>query len=190
MRNQAAIEASLFVGRSLTLSVATLAYTLKLRVVATIPDWTRDQWAALLPQQYRSVPDALTDLHRMAADLECVDDDGKVVLAVEVKERTLTLTDVEGTLRKGRQRKIKDIFFSTPGVRNDDQHAIEERINRAFASGQNLYVFDFFELARSVLALGGEPIRFTFIKQVGEHLDVWNTQPIHRQAWKRLLERL
>jgi hypothetical protein len=125
-----------------------------------------------------------------AADLECVDDDGKVVLAVEVKERTLTLTDVEGTLRKGRQRKIKDIFFSTPGVRNDDQHAIEERINRAFASGQNLYVFDFFELARSVLALGGEPIRFTFIKQVGEHLDVWNTQPIHRQAWKRLLERL
>ena len=63
-----------------------------------------------------------------AADLECVDNDGKVVLAVEVKERTLTLTDVEGTLRKGRQRKIKDIFFSTPGVRNDDKPAIEERI--------------------------------------------------------------
>lgn len=125
-----------------------------------------------------------------AADLECVDDDGKVVLAVEVKERTLTLTDVEGTLRKGRQRKIKDIFFSTPGVRDDDKPAIEERIKRAFASGQNLYVFDFFDLARSVLALGGEPIRFTFIKRVGEHLDLWNTQPAHRQAWKRLLDRV
>ena len=111
-------------------------------------------------------------------------------MAVEVKERTLTLTDVEGTLRKGRQRKIKDIFFSTPGVRDDDKPAIEERIKRAFASGQNLYVFDFFDLARSVLALGGEPIRFTFTKQVGEHLDVWNTQPVHRQAWKRLLESL
>ncbi len=122
--------------------------------------------------------------------MECVSDQGKVVLAVEVKERTLTLTDVEGTLTKGRQRKIKDIFFSTPGVRDDDKPAIEERIKKAFASGQNLYVFNFFDFARSVLALGGEPIRVTFIKQVGEHLDLWNTQPAHRQAWKRLLESL
>lgn len=125
-----------------------------------------------------------------AADLECVSEEGKVVLAVEVKERTLTLTDLEGTLRKGRQRKIKDIFFSTPGVKESDKRAIEERIKSAFASGQNLYVFDFNDLAHSVLALGGEPIRSTFIKQVGEHLDLWNTQPLHRQAWKRLLERL
>lgn len=77
------------------------------------------------------------------------------VLAVEVKERTLTLTDVEGTLRKGRQRKIKDIFFATPGVRDDEKTALEERIAQAFAGGQNLYVFDFFDFSRSVLALGG-----------------------------------
>jgi hypothetical protein len=35
-----------------------------------------------------------------AADLECVNAEGKVVLAVEVKDRTITLTDVEGTLQK------------------------------------------------------------------------------------------
>jgi hypothetical protein len=123
-----------------------------------------------------------------AADLECVNEEGAVVLAVEVKERTLTLTDVEGTLRKARQRRIKDIFFSTPGIKKEDESAIKERIKNAFASGQNLHVFDFFDLARSVLALGGEAIRSTFIKQVGEHLDLWNTQPAHRQAWKKLLE--
>ena len=123
-----------------------------------------------------------------AADLECVNAEGKVVLAVEVKDRTITLTDVEGTLRKCRQRKIKDIFFATPGVKADEQPALDERIARAFASGQNLYVFDFSEFARSVLALGGEPIRITFLQKVGEHLDLWNTQPSHRQAWKRLLE--
>ena len=123
-----------------------------------------------------------------AADLECVNAEGKVVLAVEVKERTLTLTDVEGTLQKCRQRKIKDIFFTTPGVKGNEQPALNERIARAFASGQNLYVFDFFEFARSVLALGGEPIRITFLQKVGEHLDSWNTQPSHRQAWKKLLE--
>jgi len=32
-----------------------------------------------------------------AADLECLDESGKLVLAVEVKDRTLTLADVEGT---------------------------------------------------------------------------------------------
>lgn len=102
-----------------------------------------------------------------AADLECVDAEGKVLLAVEVKERTLTLTDVEGTLRKCRQRKIKDIFFAAPGVQEDDQSALDERIERAFMSGQNLYVFDFFDFARSVLALGGEPIRSTFLQKSG-----------------------
>ena len=123
-----------------------------------------------------------------AADLECVNTQGEVVLAIEVKERTLTMTDVEGTLRKCRKRKIKDIFFAVQGVRKDEQSTIEERIARAFATGQNLYVFDLFDLARSVLALGGEHIRLTFLQKVGEHLDLWNTQPSHRQAWKSLLE--
>jgi hypothetical protein len=125
-----------------------------------------------------------------AADLECVNVQGEVVLAIEVKERTLTLTDIEGTLRKCRKRKIKDIFFAAPRIRKDEQNAIDERIAGAFASGQNLYVFDFFDLARSVLALGGEDIRITFLQKVGEHLDVWNTQPSHRKAWKSLLESL
>jgi hypothetical protein len=123
-----------------------------------------------------------------AADLECVNTQGEVLLAIEVKERTLTLTDIEGTLRKCRKRKIKDIFFTAPRVRKEEQPAIQDRIARAFASGQNLYVFDFFDLARSVLSLEGEHIRSTFLQKVGEHLDLWNTQPSHRQAWKNLLE--
>lgn len=51
-----------------------------------------------------------------AADLECVNEQGHIVLAVEVKDRTLALNDVEGTLHKSRQRAIKDIFFTAPGV--------------------------------------------------------------------------
>ncbi len=123
-----------------------------------------------------------------AADLECIDSEDKIVLAVEVKDRILTLSDVEGTLRKGRQRKIKDILFATPGIKNNEKAAVDERISRAFASGQNIYVFDFFNLARSILALGGESLRITFLQKVGEHLDFWNTQPAHRQAWKKILE--
>ncbi len=125
-----------------------------------------------------------------AADLECVNEQGHVVLVVEVKDRKLTLTDVEGTLQKSRQRTIRDLFFAATGVREEDTGAVNERVSRAFTAGQNLYIFDFFALARSVLALGGEAIRTTFLQHVGEHLDRWNTQPRHRLAWKKLLEKL
>ncbi|MBI2059342.1 MAG: restriction endonuclease, SacI family [Nitrospirae bacterium] len=123
-----------------------------------------------------------------AADLECMDENGNVALAVEVKDRFLSLTDVEGTIRKSRRREIREVFFATPSVLLADQDAVKERVQKTFAAGQNLYVFDFFQLARSVLALGGEAARITFIKCVGEHLNRWNTQPAHRQSWKKLLD--
>lgn len=62
------------------------------------------------------------------------------------------------------------------------------RIAAIFATGQNFYIADVFDLARTVLSLGGEASRSLFLKCIGEHLDMWNTQPSHRQAWKRLLE--
>lgn len=126
----------------------------------------------------------------LAADLECVNAEGRVLLAVEVKDRTLTMADVEGTLQKSHERAIQDIFFAAPGVKYGDQPALELCIAKSFQEGRNLYIFDFLDLARSVLALGGEPIRSTFLRKVGEHLDTWNTQPANRQAWKRLLDTL
>ena len=144
----------------------------------------------LFAQVNRSRINASDEATGQAADLECVDPEGKIVLAVEVKDRMLTLSDVEGTLQKSRQREIRDIFFTSAGVREEDEAAIRERVARAFSAGQNLYAFDFFDLARSVLALGGEPIRAAFIRMVGEHLDQWNTQPRNRQDWKKLLETL
>ena len=125
-----------------------------------------------------------------AADLECLDKTGKLILAVEVKDRTVALADVEGTLHKSRQRQITEILFTAKGTSREDKQAIDDRIGRAFTAGQNVYIFDFFELARSVLALGGESIRTTYLKKVGEHLDTWNTQPRHRQAWQKFLQEL
>src|SRR5207245_10445028 len=121
---------------------------------------------------------------------DCRDKAGKLVLAVEVKDRIVTLADVEGTLHKSRQRQITEILFTAKGTRPDEKQAMDERISRAFTAGQNVYIFDFFDLARSVLAIGGESIRIAYLKKVGEHLDTWNTQPSNRQAWQRLLQKL
>ena len=142
------------------------------------------------PSSKHPGPTPRSEATGQAADLKCLDKNGKLILAVEVKDRTITLADVEGTLHKSRQRQIAEILFTGRGSRADEREAIGERITRAFAAGQNLYIFDFFELARSVLALGGEPIRMTFLKKVGEHLDTWNPQPRHRQAWQKLLQKL
>lgn len=143
---------------------------------------------ALYSKVNRARINATDEASGQAADLECVNTEGRVLLAVEVKDRALALADVEGTLRKSRQRQIRDIFFTTPTIKAEDKTALQDRIAKAFSAGQNLYVFDFFDLARSVLALGGESIRITFLRCVGEHLDTWNTQPAHRQAWKDLLQ--
>ena len=125
-----------------------------------------------------------------AADLECIDASGRVVLAVEVRDRALSIADLEGTIGKARQRAITEILFVASRNAAADASAIQNRMDTAFASGQNLYRLDFFELAQSVFALGGEAIRVAFLRRVGEHLDQWNTQPSHRQAWKSLLESL
>lgn len=125
-----------------------------------------------------------------AADLECVDSGGNIVIAVEVKDRELSLSDFEGTISKARNRDIKEVFFTAPRVAAKDAAQIAARTSTSFAGGQNFYVFDFFELAKPVLALGGEKMRVLFLKMVGEHLNTWNTQPSHRQAWKQILESL
>jgi hypothetical protein len=144
----------------------------------------------LFAQVNRARINASDEAVGQVADLECVDNSGKVVLAVEVKDRSLTLTDVEGTLLKTRNRDIEEIFFTAPKISPAEAEKIEARLDAAFATGQSFYVFDFLALAKAVLALGGNAIRRLFLQKVGEHLDTWTTQPSHRQAWKRLLESL
>jgi hypothetical protein len=121
-------------------------------------------------------------------DLECLNEQGVVVLALELRKRRASFADVQDTVIHTRNRDIREVFFTAPKVDASDADQINSRIATAFAGGQNLYIADFFDLAKAVLALGGEPMRVLFLRKVGEHLDTWNTQPSHRQTWKRLLQ--
>lgn len=125
-----------------------------------------------------------------AADLECTDKEGRVLLAVEVKDRALTLADVEGTIAKTRHRMIAEILFAVPQTVVGDEPAIQQRVESAFATGQSIYRSDFFDLAKAIFTLTGDGGRVAFLRRVGEHLNEWNTQPSHRTAWKKLLENL
>jgi len=142
----------------------------------------------LFTQVNRARINASDEASGQAGDLECLNKDGAIVMAVEVKDRALKLADVEGTITKTRYREIREVFFTAPKMDAAEAKQISSRVAAAFAGGQNLYVTDFFDLAQAALALGGESMRLLFLRKVGEHLDAWNTQPSHRQTWKRLLE--
>ena len=123
----------------------------------------------------------------MTGDIECLTPDGEVVLAVEAKDRQLTITQLKDKLPGLRENNVTEAFFvAGRGVREEDESEVRELLDREFASGQNIYVTELAPLCETVLALLGESGRRTFLECVGaqlhEHSDVH-----HRRMWAQLL---
>jgi hypothetical protein len=124
----------------------------------------------------------------MGADVECWSK-GKLLLLVEVKDRTLTLTQLDAKLDVARAKKISEILFlAEQGVEKGEEKNAEERIQREFASGQNIYVSNFLDFSAGILILLGERGRVVFLGNVGRELDSANSSIVHRQAWASLLK--
>ncbi len=123
----------------------------------------------------------------MAGDIECWLEDS-IVLLVEVKDKILTMTELESKLDTARSGKIKEILFITEkGIEENKEKQIEKRIKSEFTSGQNIYVTSIIEFASSLLVLWGEKGRVSFISRIGPELDVGNSAISHRKAWAKLL---
>jgi hypothetical protein len=117
-----------------------------------------------------------------AADLECLDESGSVVLAVEVKDRKLP-----GVREKG----IRELLFLVQGgVESADANAVESLVDHQFATGQNIYVCDFNRFAESCLILLGESGRRLFMKYIGEQLEARRADFAHRKAWADILHKI
>jgi len=122
------------------------------------------------------------------ADLECIDKNGNVVLAVEVKDRELRLVDVQDKLPSIREHAVKESLFLISGDVNDaERELVSTLFKQEFASGQNLYVADFHLFLRVCLILLGETGRRVFLKQVGDTLDASHLALVHRQRWRDLM---
>ena len=124
----------------------------------------------------------------MAGDIECIGADGELRLAIEVKERNLTLADVRSAVLKARKASLRELLFNAPGANPPDKAQIAELFARTWASGTNLYRLSIDELIRVGLSLTGESGRKDFLENVGRQLDEYGTQPSNRKRWKELLE--
>lgn len=124
----------------------------------------------------------------MSADIECRLKD-KIVFLVEVKDRSLTLTQIDAKLDVARARKISEILFlAEQGFDRNDKEKAEERILSEFTSGQNIYVSNFIDFSAGILILLGEKGRVLFLSLIGEELDKANSSIVHRKAWANLLK--
>jgi len=124
----------------------------------------------------------------LIADLECVLNTGEIVLAVEVKDKELSIGDIDAKLQTARARQVAEILFvAQHGIRTADRERLEERLESHFASGQNVYVLTLSKLAKVAFSLLGERSRPEFLRLVGNQLDQFKSDIRHRRAWKELL---
>jgi len=123
----------------------------------------------------------------MLADLECLDSRGEIVLAVEVKDRQITVSHLKGKMRNIREKQVSEIFFIAQGIARADTNEVLKFQQNEFASGQNLYILDLPTLAQVTLALVGEKGRHAFLLQTANQLDQYQSDIAHRRAWATLL---
>ncbi|NUN96870.1 MAG: hypothetical protein HUU16_11915 [Candidatus Omnitrophica bacterium] len=112
-------------------------------------------------------------------------------MGVEVKDRQLTLRQIEDKLPGVRSKGVRELLFLVQGgIFPDDTGQVDDLIEREFTTGQNLYVLEFQRFVESCLALLGETGRRGFLIEVGIELDRQREDISHRRKWKDLLTRL
>jgi hypothetical protein len=111
-----------------------------------------------------------------------------VVLAVEVKDKELTVAQIENKIQNARSKKIANLLFvAQKGVLANEHPGLPQLLEAKFAVGQNAYVFDLKQLLGVVLALMPEGARPEFLQMVGHQLDEYRSDLRHRRAWRELL---
>jgi len=124
----------------------------------------------------------------MLGDIECISEEGDLVFVVEVKDRYLTISQVRTKIPDIREKQVSEVFFvAQQGIAPNDEADIDSMVTHEFASGHNIYILDLLSLSRVLLALIGEQGRRDFLQEVGNQLDQYGSDIIHRRAWADLL---
>ena len=121
-------------------------------------------------------------------DVMCLNETGKIVYAIEVKDRTLTLSDVRSSTGKARALTdpLENLLFVAPGIRNDEKEAVHASIETAWVSGLNISQISVIDLANVAFTLLSEEWRSKFLREIRNELDRRGNH-MHRRVWHDLL---
>lgn len=124
------------------------------------------------------------------ADLDCSDAEGRTVLSVEVKDRQLSVHEVEDTMRVARDRGVAEVLYAIRGgVSADQEDALRQVQARQFTAGHNVYHIEFDDLMHACLMLFAESGRLAFLEAIGARLDEMG-ELSDRQAWQSELQQI
>lgn len=118
-------------------------------------------------------------------------DDGEILqLAIEVKDRKLTITELDSTIGKARRSRLTEILFVTRGINESEKEEIVSRIGREWAQGTNVYDSTLQDMIRVIFPIAGEECRIDFLREVGNEIDEKASQPDLKSEWASLLNSL
>lgn len=123
---------------------------------------------------------------RRPADVTCMKD-GETVLAIEVKDRDLTLELLESSIRNARIDNVRELMAFVNWKSTPPTNAFEQRIQEEFGKGMNVYVTSSEEFLTLNLMLLGEDGRKVFVKEMCEGLETMSVPFIAKREWARIL---
>ena len=109
------------------------------------------------------------------------------MLAIEVKDRSLTLLELNATIQKAREARVAEILFAAEPPAASEQTEIDSRIRQEWGQGTNIYRVDISDLIRVILPLLGSQARVAFLREIGADFDDNAVQPAIRTSWAEIL---
>jgi len=162
----------------------------RLEAVATSLFRTIAEKFKLFDQVKREKVNAADASSGMVADIECYLND-EIVLLVEVKDRSLNLTQLNAKVDIARSNRIRELLFmAEQGVQESNKEDIKKKISQEFTSGQNIYVIDLLSFSTGIMILLGETGRVHFLNKIGSELEKSKSSIKHRKAWANLLREI
>jgi len=115
------------------------------------------------------------------------EDQSQPVLTVEVKDRSLTLLELNATIQKAREARVTEILFAAKAPVPSEQLEIDNRIRQEWGQGTSIYHVDISDFIRVVLPLLGSEARVDFLREIGADFDQNAVQPAIRTSWIGIL---
>jgi hypothetical protein len=113
---------------------------------------------------------------------------GKVILAVEVKDKFVKESDVTVTIQKARKNGVTDVVFlirsGKPSVAEDEAFG---RAAAEFAKGISVNLLDAMAFIKNTLALLSTKERSMFLRHLHETLETQSVDFTHVKAWSDLM---
>ena len=154
-----------------------------------LADWLRRHWdeaqehAGQVDPEIDRFVDSETTSIRYAFVTQLVP-----VLVVEVKDRTIGLTDLRSAITKARNSKLRSVLFAAPDVMSSEIQEVKSTIADEWSKGTNVYHVTLESLVRTVFVLLDEAWRITLLSEVGKELDDLGASLGVRESWRNLLE--